>query len=48
MAAVWVFFFNADDDDDDDDDAEEGNGQEKVSSHLDFFVFCTLNMFPSF
>lgn len=25
------------DDDEDDDEAEEGNGQEKVSSHFDFF-----------
>lgn len=37
-------FFPADDDDDDsdeDDEAGEGNGQEKVSSYLDFCVLCT-------
>lgn len=33
-----IIFSSDDDDDDDDDEAEEGNGQEKVSSHFDFFV----------
>lgn len=37
LAQLDLNFFADDDDDDDDDEAEEGNGQEKVSPHVDFF-----------